>query len=149
MSWFGPVVCAKEVNLSHAVFEAPVTLEIAAREVSCYRTRWEATAAVRLRYAATDLHDAVLTSPVAVTSHPAPFKIRRGVEVDEDLLADGKWRTLKRFERALNVTVNSVVFRSSGQDLTTAGTYIEMASRVTEPILLGLAVLAVRGRVKR
>ncbi|MGW1189254.1 pentapeptide repeat-containing protein [Streptomyces sp. NPDC002559] len=55
----------------------------------------------------------------------------------------------QRFEKALNVTLNSVVFRSSGQDLTTAGTYIEMASRVTEPILLGLAVLAVRNRVKR
>ncbi|MER5988833.1 pentapeptide repeat-containing protein [Streptomyces sp. NPDC001787] len=55
----------------------------------------------------------------------------------------------RRFEKALNVTLNSVVFRSSGQDLTTAGTYIEMASRVTEPILLGLAVLAVRNRVKR
>ncbi|MFE7758338.1 pentapeptide repeat-containing protein [Streptomyces sp. NPDC057429] len=55
----------------------------------------------------------------------------------------------KRFEKALNVTLNSVVFRSSGQDLTTAGTYIEMTSRVLEPILLGLAVLAVRNRVKR
>ncbi|MDQ1041613.1 uncharacterized protein YjbI with pentapeptide repeats [Streptomyces sp. V3I8] len=54
-----------------------------------------------------------------------------------------------RFEKALNTTLNSVVFRSSGQDLTTAGTYIEMASRLTEPILLGLAVLAVRNRVKR
>ncbi|MDQ0688621.1 hypothetical protein QFZ56_007584 [Streptomyces achromogenes] len=30
-----------------------------------------------------------------------------------------------------------------------AGTCIEMASRLTEPILLGLAVLAVRNRVKR
>jgi hypothetical protein len=57
--------------------------------------------------------------------------------------------TSKRFEKALNVTLNSVVFRSSGQDLTTAGTYIEMASRLTEPILLGLAVFAVRNRVKR
>ncbi|MEW5655216.1 pentapeptide repeat-containing protein [Streptomyces cinereoruber] len=57
--------------------------------------------------------------------------------------------TSERFEKALNVTLNSVVFRSSGQDLTTAGTYIEMASRVSEPILLGLALLAVRNRVKR
>ncbi|MER6641046.1 pentapeptide repeat-containing protein [Streptomyces microflavus] len=55
----------------------------------------------------------------------------------------------ERFEKALNVTLNSVVFRSSGQDLTTAGTYIEMASRLTEPVLLGLAVLAIRNRVKR
>ncbi len=57
--------------------------------------------------------------------------------------------TGKRFEKALNVTLNSVVFRSSNNDLTTVGTYIEMASRVTEPVLLGLAVLAVRNRVKR
>ncbi|MFF1417998.1 pentapeptide repeat-containing protein [Streptomyces sp. NPDC058280] len=57
--------------------------------------------------------------------------------------------TGERFEKALNVTLNSVVFRSSGQDLTTTGNYIEMISRVTEPVLLGLAVLAVRNRVKR
>ncbi|MGY1528032.1 hypothetical protein ACW69C_30400 [Streptomyces sp. MN3] len=42
-----------------------------------------------------------------------------------------------------------MVFRSSGQDLTTTGTYIEMTSRVTEPVLLGLAVLAICNRVKR
>ena len=57
--------------------------------------------------------------------------------------------TGERFEKALNVTLNSVVFRSADQDLTTAGTYIEMTSRLTEPVLLGLAVLAVRNRVKR
>ncbi|MCI3220884.1 pentapeptide repeat-containing protein [Streptomyces sp. NP-1717] len=57
--------------------------------------------------------------------------------------------TGERFEKALNVTLNSVVFRSAGQDLTTAGKYIEMTSRLTEPLLLGLAVLAVRSRVKR
>ncbi|MFK0132448.1 pentapeptide repeat-containing protein [Streptomyces rubiginosohelvolus] len=57
--------------------------------------------------------------------------------------------TSERFEKALRVVVNSVVFRSSGQDLTTIGTYTEMASRLAEPVLLGLAVLAVRSRVKR
>ncbi|MFH8701923.1 pentapeptide repeat-containing protein [Streptomyces chartreusis] len=55
----------------------------------------------------------------------------------------------QRFEKGLRVVVNSVIFRSSGQDLTTAGTYTEMVSRLTEPVLLGLAVLAVRGRIKR
>ncbi|MEW2315208.1 pentapeptide repeat-containing protein [Streptomyces bauhiniae] len=54
-----------------------------------------------------------------------------------------------RFEKGLRVVINSVIFRSSDQDLTTAGTYIEMASRLSEPILLGLAALAIRGRVKR
>ncbi|WP_351233258.1 pentapeptide repeat-containing protein [Streptomyces sp. NPDC002133] len=57
--------------------------------------------------------------------------------------------TAERWEKSLRIVVNSVVFRSSGQDLTTAGTYTEMASRLAEPVLLGLAVLAVRGRVKR
>lgn len=57
--------------------------------------------------------------------------------------------TGERFDKALSVTLNSVVFRSSGQDLTTAGGYIEMASRFSEPVLLGLAALAIRGRVKR
>ncbi|MFI6007161.1 pentapeptide repeat-containing protein [Streptomyces sp. NPDC051366] len=49
----------------------------------------------------------------------------------------------KRFEKSLRVVVNSVIFRSSGQNLTTRGTYTEMASRLTEPILLGFAALAI------
>ncbi|MFI9000045.1 pentapeptide repeat-containing protein [Streptomyces sp. NPDC053541] len=57
--------------------------------------------------------------------------------------------TSKRFDKALSITLNSVVFRSSGQDLTTAGAYIEMTSRILEPTLLALAVLAIRGRIKR
>ncbi|WP_244206671.1 pentapeptide repeat-containing protein [Streptomyces swartbergensis] len=57
--------------------------------------------------------------------------------------------TTERFDKAVRVVINSVVFRSSGQDLTTFGTYTEMLSRLTEPVLLGLAVLAVRSRVKR
>lgn len=52
-------------------------------------------------------------------------------------------------ERATLVVVNSVIFRSSGQNLTTAGTYVEMTSRLLEPTLLALAALAVRGRIKR
>lgn len=57
--------------------------------------------------------------------------------------------TTERGEKALRVVINSVIFRSSGQDLTTTGTYAEMLSRLAEPVLLGLAVLAVRSRVKR
>ncbi|MGW6578666.1 hypothetical protein ACWF76_04545 [Streptomyces globisporus] len=41
------------------------------------------------------------------------------------------------------------MFRSSGQELTTAGVCVETASRVSAPLLLGLAALAVRNRVKR
>ncbi|MGW7055596.1 pentapeptide repeat-containing protein [Streptomyces sp. NPDC054888] len=71
------------------------------------------------------------------------------IDKDDPKNPTGSRFTGERFEKALNITLNSVVFRSSGQDLTTTGTYIEMTSRLTEPILLGLAVLAVRNRVKR
>ncbi|MFE7705872.1 hypothetical protein ACFU6I_08730 [Streptomyces sp. NPDC057486] len=47
------------------------------------------------------------------------------------------------------MVINSVIFRSSDRNLTTAGTYTEMASRLTEPVLLGFAVMAIRGRLKR
>ncbi|MEU6460256.1 pentapeptide repeat-containing protein [Streptomyces sp. NPDC047065] len=76
-------------------------------------------------------------------------KVTFEIDKDDAQNPTGDRLTSKRFEKALNVTLNSVVFRSSGQDLTTAGTYIEMTSRLTEPVLLGLAVLAVRNRVKR
>lgn len=85
LSWFGPVVCERGVDLSGAVFEVPVTLEIAAREVRCVRTRWESTATVRLRYATVDLSHSVLSSPVAVTAHPIRFTTFTGLK-DESLL---------------------------------------------------------------
>ncbi|MEV7684489.1 pentapeptide repeat-containing protein [Streptomyces bungoensis] len=69
-----------------------------------------------------------------------------------DPAVHGGWHqrlTWARTEKATRVAVNSVIFRSSGQNLTTAGTYIEMASRLLEPTLLALAALAVRGRIKR
>ncbi|MDX3643481.1 pentapeptide repeat-containing protein [Streptomyces sp. MB09-02B] len=93
LSSFGPVVCAGVVDLSGAVFETPVTLEIAARTVRCDRTRWESTATMRLRYATVDLGDAVLYFPVAVTAHPGAFTTPAwtGVQaVDESLLADSE-----------------------------------------------------------
>jgi hypothetical protein len=61
----------------------------------------------------------------------------------------GQRFTMDRFDKSLQVVFNSVLFRSSGQNLTTWGTYTEMASRLIEPVLLGLAVLAIRGRIKR
>ncbi|MFE7070438.1 pentapeptide repeat-containing protein [Streptomyces sp. NPDC057620] len=91
---------------------------------------------------------------------PKPTITGRQSGADISLTADtpdpvnptGPWTervTTERGEKALRVVINSVIFRSSGQDLTTAGTYTEMVSRLAEPVLLGLAVLAVRSRVKR
>ncbi|MCW7947319.1 hypothetical protein AAW14_36555 [Streptomyces hygroscopicus] len=68
----GPMACQGKIDLSEAVFEAPVTLQLAAREVSCVRTRWESTAALRLHYATLNLSDAVLSGPLSVTAPPAP-----------------------------------------------------------------------------
>jgi hypothetical protein len=57
--------------------------------------------------------------------------------------------TTDRTEKATLVAVNSVAFRSSGQNLTGWGKIVEMLSRISEPALLGPAALAIRGRVKR
>ncbi|MCX5054043.1 pentapeptide repeat-containing protein [Streptomyces sp. NBC_00485] len=83
------------------------------------------------------------------TVPPGGGRVTFEIGKDDPRNPTGNRFTGERFEKALNVTLNSVVFRSADQDLTTAGTYIEMASRLTEPVLLGLAVLAVRNRVKR
>ncbi|MFE2828592.1 pentapeptide repeat-containing protein [Streptomyces sp. NPDC059271] len=97
----GPFACARTADLSGAVFERPVTLEIAAREVRCVRTRWESTATVRVRHAEVDLSHAVLTAPAAVITHPAPFT------VDEDLLT-GSSPQPHNAERASIVSVQGV-----------------------------------------
>lgn len=83
------------------------------------------------------------------TVPPGGGRVVFEIDKDDPKNPTGSRFTGERFEKALNVTLNSVVFRSSGQGLTTAGTYIEMTSRLAEPVLLGLAVLAVRNRVKR
>ncbi|MEU1458364.1 pentapeptide repeat-containing protein [Streptomyces avermitilis] len=88
---FGPLssfglVCRQTVDVSGAVFEAPVTMEIAAREVRCVRTRWKSTATLRLRYATVDLSDAVLSSPVGVNAHFHPLTTVAGETLDESML---------------------------------------------------------------
>ncbi|GAA3500077.1 hypothetical protein GCM10019016_071820 [Streptomyces prasinosporus] len=74
-SHLGPLVCDKQVILDGAVFQQPVTLEIAARQVSCARTRWVSTATLHFRYAEVDLRDAVFEYPVLVAARPTPFAL--------------------------------------------------------------------------
>ncbi|WP_405693931.1 pentapeptide repeat-containing protein [Streptomyces sp. NBC_01185] len=57
--------------------------------------------------------------------------------------------SVERSEKALKVTLDSVVFRSGGQNLTKLGNYVEMISRVLGPLLLALYLLALRSRIKR
>ncbi|MFE9067767.1 hypothetical protein [Streptomyces violaceusniger] len=85
----------------------------------------------------------------AATVPPVGGKVTFEIDKDDPKNPTGDRFTGKRFEKALEVTLNSAVFRSGEQDLTVAGGYIEMASRFSEPILLGLAALAIRGRMKR
>ncbi|MDT0309947.1 pentapeptide repeat-containing protein [Streptomyces sp. DSM 44917] len=90
--------------------------------------------------------------PVTTGTQAAPGEPVRLTTVDPGPEPAGPYRdrlTADRAESAARIVLNSVVFRSSGQNLTTTGTYIEMASRFAEPILLGLTALAIRGRVKR
>jgi hypothetical protein len=54
-----------------------------------------------------------------------------------------------RVERAARTALGAVVFRDTGQQLTTPGRYIEMAGRLLGPVLLALALLSIRNRVKR
>ena len=59
-----------------------------------------------------------------------------------------RW-TGERVQTALDVTVESFVFRSTDQPLTTAGTWTTIAARILGPVLLAFALLAFRNRVKR
>ncbi|MFE2869358.1 pentapeptide repeat-containing protein [Embleya sp. NPDC059259] len=78
-SQLGPLACWGSLDLSRAVFGVPVVLEAAAAKMRCIRTRWDATATLRLRHAVLDLTDAVVTQPIAVVTHPRPFTSSAGV----------------------------------------------------------------------
>jgi uncharacterized protein YjbI with pentapeptide repeats len=80
---FGPLVCGRTVRLVGAVFSAPVTIQIAGASLDCTRTRWSATATLRVRHATVDLTDAVPAAPIAVTSHPTVFITHVGGNVKE------------------------------------------------------------------
>src|SRR6266568_1120990 len=59
-----------------------------------------------------------------------------------------RW-TGERAQTAAEVTLESFVFRSTDQPLTTAGTWTTIAARILGPLLVALALLAVRNRIKR
>jgi uncharacterized protein YjbI with pentapeptide repeats len=87
MAQFGPVVCTGILDLSGAVFGAPVEVEAAAVSVRCRRTKWEHTAALRLRRTGgLDLAYAVFTAPIAVSAHPVPFTESFWATVPESVL---------------------------------------------------------------
>lgn len=62
--------------------------------------------------------------------------------------ASQRW-TGQRTRTALQVTLESIVFRSTNKPLTTTGTWTTIAARILGPVLLVLTLLAVRNRVRR
>jgi len=60
-----------------------------------------------------------------------------------------RWSFPARLGTAALVAVEGAVFRASEQQLTYVGRLVQAALRFAGPILLGLAVLSIRGRVKR
>ncbi|MFD3682615.1 hypothetical protein [Streptomyces sp. NPDC058613] len=80
---------------------------------------------------------------------PPGGKVNSDIEKGDPQNPTGNGFIGKRLKKGPERPLNSVVLRSSGQDLTTADTYMEMTSRLVEPALLALAALAVRGRIKR
>jgi hypothetical protein len=54
-----------------------------------------------------------------------------------------------RIDQALRIGMGAVVFREAGQTLTSAGGWTIMVARFLGPLLLALAILAIRARVKR
>lgn len=90
--------------------------------------------------------------PAGLGTFTGPHRIAIATVTPDPVNPHGPYHerlSAERFEKSLRLVINSVVFRSSGQNLTTVGTYSEMAARLGEPVLLGLAVLAIRNRVKR
>jgi hypothetical protein len=57
--------------------------------------------------------------------------------------------TWARVDQSLRIGMGAVVFREAGQTLTSAGSWTVMVARFAGPVLLALAVLAIRARVKR
>ncbi len=52
-------------------------------------------------------------------------------------------------DKAIRIPRSSVVFRDTDQKLTPAGSWTVMAGRALGPLLIALAALAIRARVKR
>jgi hypothetical protein len=86
-SHLGPLVCSGTLHLSGARFAIPVVIEAAADRLVCRGTRWDSKAALRLRYAAVDLSDAVYEYPLSITTQTTPFRDEDGDDLAENELS--------------------------------------------------------------
>ncbi|RSD07965.1 hypothetical protein [Amycolatopsis eburnea] len=93
------------------------------------------------------------TSQSTTVTHAVPGGGQETVTTSTDIApqlpaGNARW-TLGRVETSLRIALGAVVFRDAGQKLTSVGTWAVMVARFVGPILLALAALAVRARVKR
>nr|WP_246481025.1 pentapeptide repeat-containing protein [Amycolatopsis umgeniensis] len=84
----------------------------------------------------------------AATGQP-PTTVYRVQPVESKLPAPDKRWTPDRMDKAIRIALGSVVFRETDQKLTPVGFWTVMAGRALGPLLVALAVLAIRARVKR
>jgi hypothetical protein len=90
-----------------------------------------------------------LTGTITTTRHnPAQIDATLQTTAPELPSASQRWTT-QRTRTSLQITLESIAFRSTDEPLTPAGVWITIAARILGPILLALALLAVRNRVKR
>ncbi|MFI5606855.1 pentapeptide repeat-containing protein [Amycolatopsis sp. NPDC051903] len=92
-------------------------------------------------------------SQSTTATRPTPGGGQATVTFVEDIpprlpAAGTRW-TWDRVDTSARIALGAVVFRDTSQKLTTAGTWTVMFARFAGPILLALAALAVRARVKR
>jgi uncharacterized protein YjbI with pentapeptide repeats len=71
---FGPVFVCGELLLGRASFEAPVRIEISARELSCERTHFLSRTTLEVRFADVTLEDAEFGQPSIVAGSLSRFK---------------------------------------------------------------------------
>lgn len=90
-SHLGPIVCLGTLHLSGADFSKPITIELSAPRARFRRTRFNGGAIIKARYAAVDLTDATISSPVFLTAQPQPFTTTTSSglrEIDESRLSE-------------------------------------------------------------
>jgi Pentapeptide repeats (9 copies) len=88
------------------------------------------------------------TIPAAVAGQPQQVTLDVRTAPSTLPPPNQRW-TANRMGQAARIALGSVVFRDSDQKLTPAGTWTVMAGRAFGPLVLALAALAVRARVKR
>ena len=88
------------------------------------------------------------TVPATVAGQPQQISIEV-TAAPATLPPPGQRWTADRMSRAIRIALGSVVFRDADQKLTAQGVWIVMAGRAFGPLLLALAALAIRARVKR